>query len=81
MKIKNLSDRECLDLFIKMLEKRVSIETAFVREIDTGRFTHQVLKVSCGDLMTVSEPEELEWPLQLAGLDDDFKEKYKDKIN
>jgi len=64
----NKTDEECLKQILDLLESRVSIETSFVIDDDTGIVTHQVLKITCGEYVTVSHPEPLEVPLQLAGI-------------
>lgn len=66
LKIKKMSDEECLSKFIEMLEKRITINTGFVKDPDTEILTHQVLKISCGEYVTISEPEPLDVPLKLA---------------
>lgn len=63
MKIKKLTDKECLDTFIDLLTNRVTMNTAFVED-DKGNLTHQVVQVSCGKFVSVSQPEELKAPLR-----------------
>lgn len=57
-KISKLTDEECLEKFFKLLD-RVEITTLFINEPDTENLTHQVLRVSCGELVAYSQPEEL----------------------
>lgn len=66
MKIKKMTDEECLKAFIEMLETRISITTGFISENDNGNITHQILQVSCGEYATVSAPERLEVELRVA---------------
>lgn len=60
-----MSDRECLDKFLEMLGERVGITTSFITS-DDGNLTHQILQIRCGDLVSVSEPQPLQYPLRLA---------------
>jgi hypothetical protein len=66
LKIEKMSDEQCLEQFIKLLESRVSITTAFAQENETGILTHQYLKIECGEHTMVSQPELLDTPLMLA---------------
>lgn len=66
MKIKKMNDEECLTKFLEFLQERVNITTGFVRDPETGNITHQVIKVRCGNYMSVSEPEELDVVLRVA---------------
>ena len=65
MKIKKMSDEECLNKFIEMLADRVEIDTVFVAD-ERGNGTHQILKVSCGEFVTYSKPEPLAIPVRPA---------------
>jgi len=65
MKIKKMSDEECLNKFIEFLQDRVSIDTIFVAD-DRGNGTHQVLKITCGEFVTYSTPEPLAVPVRPA---------------
>lgn len=65
MKIKKMTDEECLQAAIELLETRVSVTTGFIPN-DEGTFTHQVLQISCGDFVTVSQPQPLENPVRFA---------------
>lgn len=56
------SDEECLTNFTKFLD-RVGLSTQFI-ETEEGLLTHQLLAIQCGESIIVSDPEELEWPLQ-----------------
>lgn len=66
MKIKKLTDEECLQKFLEFLDERVTINTGFVRDPDTDNLTHQIMTVSCGKYEAVSQPEPLEYPLRFA---------------
>jgi len=70
MKISKMNDEECLTKFLEFLEERVSINTGFIRDPDTGNITHQVLQVSCGDYLSVSQPQPLENVLRLANAEE-----------
>lgn len=72
-KIKEWDDEECLYNFSKFFE-RVGITTQFVQN-DDGLLTHQVLTMQCGDKIIVSDPHELEWPLQLMPMPEALKGK------
>lgn len=64
--ISKLSDEECLTKFIEFLEDRVNVTTLFVRDEETGNLTHQVIQIRCGDFVSVSNPEPMEYALRLA---------------
>ncbi len=66
MKIKKMTDEECIQKFLEFLEDRVTIITGFVRDPETGNLTHQVIQVSCGDLVSLSRPQPLEVILRPA---------------
>lgn len=66
MKIKKMTDEECIQKFLEFLEDRVTINTGFVRDPETGNLTHQVIQVSCGDLVSLSQPQPLEVILRPA---------------
>lgn len=66
MKIKKLDDQQALDLFIELLETRITVATGFVRDLDNGNLTHQYLTLRSGELEMISTPEELEVPLRVA---------------
>lgn len=50
---------EKLGLFLK----RVNVQSSFIQNSD-GLFTHEVIVFQAGDKVLVSEPNQLEWPLQ-----------------
>ncbi len=60
--IEDWNDEQTLFNFSKFLEK-VGISSQFIQD-DEGLITHQVMTIQCGDKIIVSEPQELEWPLQ-----------------
>jgi hypothetical protein len=66
MKIKKMTDEECIQKFLEFLEDRVSINTGFVRDPETGNLTHQVIQITCGDLVSLSQPQPLEVILRPA---------------
>lgn len=66
MKIEKMTDEQALAKFIELLEKRVSITTGFAQAEQEGNLTHQFLRVRCGDLEVVSQPEELDVPLRVV---------------
>ena len=66
MKIKKMTDEECLNKFLEFLNERITLNTGFVRDPDSGNITHQVVQISCGDYVTVSQPEPLDIPLRVA---------------
>lgn len=68
--IKDWSDEDCLDLLIQLLENRISINTGFVPDEDTGILTHQILVLKCGELQSVSQPQELAVPLRSANAEE-----------
>lgn len=66
MKIKKMTDEECIQKFLEFLDERITINTAFVLDQETGNLTHQVVQVSCGDLVSLSQPQPLEVILRPA---------------
>lgn len=66
MKIKKMTDEECIQKFLEFLDERITINTAFVRDPETGNLTHQIIQVSCGDLVSLSQPQPLEVILRPA---------------
>jgi hypothetical protein len=66
LKIKKMTDEECIQKFLEFLDERITINTAFVRDQETGNLTHQVVQVSCGDLVSLSQPQPLEVILRPA---------------
>ena len=61
-----MNDDEVMQLFIEMLNTRVGLNTAFVQDNDTGNITHQVVRITCGELVSMSSPELLEMPMRPA---------------
>lgn len=59
MKIKNMTDEKCLTKFLEFLEQRIELNTGFVTDPETGNITHQVVQVSCGKMVSMSQPEPL----------------------
>jgi hypothetical protein len=58
--INEMSDQEKLTTFLELIEAGVEINTAFVKENEeTDVFTHQLVRISCGDYNTLSQPEML----------------------
>lgn len=66
MKLKKMTDEECLQKFLEFLEDRVTIDTGFISDPETGNLTHQVIQVSCGDFASLSQPQPLEVVLRPA---------------
>lgn len=66
LKISKMSDEDCLKKFLEFLETRVTLDTGFVTDPDTGNITHQVVQISCGEYVTVSHPEPLAIALRPA---------------
>lgn len=66
MKIKKMTDEECLKTFLEFLSERVTINTGFVRDPESGNVTHQVIQITCGEFTTVSQPTPLEVVLRPA---------------
>jgi len=64
------SDEETMELFLSLLNERVSIATGFVPDEETGLLTHQVLQIQCGNLTVTGAPEELAFPLTPAAARD-----------
>lgn len=65
MKIKKMTDEQALAKFIEFLETRISITTGFAQTEEGGSFTHQFLRIRCGELEVVSQPEVLDVPLRM----------------
>ena len=63
MKIKKMTDEQCLSLFSELLATRVRLGTAYVSNPETGVLTHQLILINCGDLAVQSAPEPLAVPL------------------
>lgn len=65
--IKEMTDEQCLSTVLQFLDDRVSVSTGLLKDEDTGNVTHQVVRIECGDFVTVSQPQPLETPLRVAG--------------
>lgn len=63
MKIKKMTDAQCLATFSELLATRVRLGTAYVSDPETGVLTHQMLLITCGDQKLQSAPEALIVPL------------------
>lgn len=72
-KIEKWSDEEVLMNFGKFFE-RVQVKSQFVQNAE-GLLTHQIMTMVCGDKILLSEPMELEWPLQPMPMPEAFKDK------
>jgi hypothetical protein len=66
MKIKKMTDRQCLDTVAELMDTRVGITTLFVQDKETDLLTHQILNIQCGEENLVSNPQKLEVPLRVA---------------
>lgn len=64
LELKNKTDKEVLNLFMQFLDDRVSIVSGFLQNEEDGQVTHQFIRIQCGELETVSAPQEMEVPLQ-----------------
>lgn len=63
MKIKKMTDGQCMEIFQKLIASRVKLGTAYVSDPDTGVLTHQLLLITCGEISVQSSPEPLMYPL------------------
>ena len=70
-KIKEWDDTETLENFMKFFD-RVDIATQFVQN-DDGLLVAQVLVFKSGDKIVISDPSELEWPLQPMPIPESFE--------
>lgn len=64
--VAEMTDEECLASFLSYLEDRVTVGSGFIRDLETGNITHQVIQVQCGEFVSVSEPQELDVILRVA---------------
>jgi hypothetical protein len=59
---------EALQALIQLIQDNdIEINTGFIPDEETGIYTHQVLRITCGEYVTVSQPEPLAIPLQPVG--------------
>ncbi len=72
-KLMEWDDEECLNQFSKFLD-RVGISSQFIQN-DEGLLTHQLMLITCGEKVIVSEPLALEWPLQPLPMPEAFEGK------
>lgn len=70
--IETWSDEECLENFSKFLD-RVTISSDFLQDEEGEMYTHEQLVVSCGDKFFTSDPQEMDWPLQMLPMPEAFK--------
>lgn len=68
--VNDWSDKECMELFLALLDKRVEVATAFIQNKETALLEKQVLCISCGKIEITSEPDELPFPLKIADAND-----------
>lgn len=66
MKINKMSDEQCLNKFLEFLKERVILNTVFVVDPETDNLTHQILHITCGEYISVSDPEPLSNVLRFA---------------
>jgi hypothetical protein len=59
-------DYECIQKFLEFLDERITINTAFVRDPETGNLTHQIIEISCGEMVSLSQPQPLDTILRPA---------------
>ncbi len=65
---------EAILTVFSMFLDQVQIASQFIQNED-DIFTHQLLTMVCGDKIIVSEPRELEWPLQMMPMPEVLKGK------
>ena len=65
-KIKELSDKDCLSLFIDLVKDRVQLRIGYSQD-ETGLLTHQAIIIECGEFEGMSSPERLTVPLRPEG--------------
>jgi len=70
-KIEDGTPEEILELFSYFLDD-VGVNTQFIQN-DDGLIIGQVVIFRCDDKVIVSEPQELEWPLQPLPMPDAMK--------
>ena len=63
MKIKKMTDEQCLETCQELLATRVRLGTAYIADPETGVLTHQLILITCGDIKVQSAPEPLMVPL------------------
>lgn len=68
------TDEEVLEAYFKFFH-RVTISSQFISN-DDDLLTHEVLAVRAGDAFILSEPQELEWPLQRLPMPEAFNGKF-----
>lgn len=66
------NDEECLENFSKFLD-RVHIASEFMRDDEDELYTHERLHISCGESYFSSDPQELDWPLQMLPIPEALK--------
>lgn len=67
----DMSDQDKLITAVHLLENGVEINTAFIKDEDNPDvYTHQVLRVSCGEFEVYSSPEAMQTPLKIATAED-----------
>lgn len=66
MNIKEMTDEELLNFVLEALAERIEFTSGFITDPQTGYATHQVLRLVCGDLATLSQPQEMDSPMQVV---------------
>ena len=66
MKIKNMTDKQCIETVAELMDTRVGITTDFLQDKQTDLLTHQILTIQCGEESLVSNPQKLEMPLRVV---------------
>jgi hypothetical protein len=68
--VTKLTDQECMDEFINLLNTRVVLGVSYIMDPSTSFITHHLLTIQVGDLQGSSEPEELPAPLTFPPISD-----------
>jgi hypothetical protein len=61
-----LTDQECLELVTELMDTRLTVQSVYTRDDNTGYLTHEILVFRCGDMEAISSPALLEHPLMPA---------------
>jgi len=70
-KLEEWDDEKTLENFMKFFD-RVDVGTQFIQN-DDGLLVAQVVVFRCGEKVVVSDPRELEWPLQPMPVPESFE--------
>jgi len=72
--IETWTDEEVLNQILKF-SPRVVFDSEFVQDQETGMVTHQILIIRSGEKFVMSEPQQLDWPLQPMPVPEAFEGK------